>query len=89
MKRGGGIAVWSQIEAVIESEIRDGAHEPGARLPTEAALARRFEVNRHTVRRALAALEQKGMLRIEQGRGTFVQDHVFDYFVRRRTRFPS
>jgi GntR family phosphonate transport system transcriptional regulator len=87
MKRGGGVAIWSQIEAVMESEIRNGAHEPGARLPTEAALARRFEVNRHTVRRALASLEQKGMLRVEQGRGTFVQDHVFDYFVRRRTRF--
>ena len=42
-------------------------------LPPETALAARFGVNRHTVRGAIAALVQEGVLRAEQGRGTFVE----------------
>ena len=36
------------------------------------ALAERYGVNRHTVRSAISALVQEGVLRAEQGRGTFV-----------------
>lgn len=87
--RGAGVALWRQIQKVLESEIADGTWEPGARLPTEVQLAERFGVNRHTVRRALSELEDKGLLRVEQGRGTFVHEHVIDYKVGKRTRFTE
>jgi GntR family transcriptional regulator, phosphonate transport system regulatory protein len=60
---------------------------PGMRLPSESELAERFGVNRHTVRQAIAALEDKGMFLVRQGLGTFVHEHVLDYSVGRRTRF--
>jgi len=85
--RGSGIALWRQIQEKIESDISRGALKPGARCPTEHALAAQFGVNRHTVRRAIASLEEKGLLRVEQGRGTFVREQVVDYPVRKRTRF--
>jgi GntR family phosphonate transport system transcriptional regulator len=89
MERGSGIAMWRQIEDRVRQDIIDGQWKPGDRLPTETDLAERFGVNRHTMRRALAALRDSGLLRIEQGRGTFVQDDVIDYAVTRRTRFSQ
>lgn len=85
--RGTGVAVWKQIQRVLEDEISSGKFKPGGRCPTEHALAARFGVNRHTVRRSLQALQDKGLVRIEQGRGTFVREAVIDYPLRKRTRF--
>jgi len=58
-------------------------------MPTEAELSRRFGVNRHTVRRALSELEERGLVRAEQGRGTYVQEGVISYPVAKRTRFSE
>jgi GntR family transcriptional regulator, phosphonate transport system regulatory protein len=85
----GGVALWRRIETTLAAEIAAGLFKPGDRLPTEAELARRFAVNRHTLRRAMAALADAGRVRIEQGRGTFVQEDVIEYPVSRRTRFSE
>jgi GntR family phosphonate transport system transcriptional regulator len=84
-----GTALWRQIERTLAAEIAAGQFRPGERLPTEAELARRFGVNRHTLRRAMAALADCGKIRIEQGRGSFVQEDVIEYPVSRRTRFSE
>ena len=80
MERNTGIALWRQIAQALEADISDGTFAPGTRLPTEAQLAERFGVNRHTLRRAMSSL---------QGRGTFVQDDVVEYVIERRTRFSE
>jgi GntR family transcriptional regulator, phosphonate transport system regulatory protein len=87
--REAGVALWRQIVRVIEREIAEGAYPPGGRLPTEAQLAARFSVNRHTIRRALEELSRNGLVRVEQGRGSFVAEDVLDYAVAPRTRFSE
>ncbi|MDA9314826.1 phosphonate metabolism transcriptional regulator PhnF, partial [Alphaproteobacteria bacterium] len=52
-------------------------------------LAQQFKVNRHTIRRSIAELVEEGLLKVEQGRGTFVIDHLVDYQLGRRTRFTE
>ncbi|OHX14618.1 phosphonate metabolism transcriptional regulator PhnF [Chromobacterium sphagni] len=89
IERGSGVAVWRQIEDSLAAEIASGALQAGAQLPTELQLAERFAVNRHTIRRAVATLVERGLLRVEQGRGTFVQDNAIDYAISRRTRFSQ
>jgi len=89
LERRQGQTLWSQIAESIAEDIGLGGVGPGARLPTEQQLARRFGVNRHTVRRALQALEQRGLVRSEQGRGTFVEDDVVTMALGRRTRFSQ
>ena len=37
----------------------------------------------------MAALASRGLVRIEQGRGTFVHDNAIDYVVGRRTRVEA
>ncbi|MEI7713528.1 MAG: phosphonate metabolism transcriptional regulator PhnF [Rhodospirillales bacterium] len=87
--RQDGIALWKQIAAVLQRDIADGVYNPGGRLPTEAELSARFAVNRHTVRRALEELSREGLVRVEQGRGTFVAEDILDYTVEQRTRFSE
>jgi GntR family phosphonate transport system transcriptional regulator len=89
LQRGSGTALWRQIEETLAGELVAGVWLPGTQMPTEADLANRFAVNRHTLRRAVAALEERGLVRVEQGRGTFVQEHVIDYTVGKRTRFSE
>ncbi len=85
----GGVALWRRIGRTLAGEIAAGRPEPGARLPTEAQIAARFGVNRHTVRRALEALGRDGLVRVERGRGTFVAEDVLAYTVEPRTRFSE
>ena len=87
--RGGGVAAWRQIADSMEADLSTGRLAPGDRLPTEAELAVRFGVNRHTVRRALAALAAKGLVRATQGRGTFVEERPLPYAIGPRTRFSE
>lgn len=89
LRRGTGVALWRQIEMTLTEEIGAGGFGDGLRLPTEAELARRFQVNRHTLRQALAALGERGLVRTEQGRGTFVNEDMLDYVIGRRTRFSE
>jgi GntR family phosphonate transport system transcriptional regulator len=89
LARGEGIALWRQIAQALEQAIASGHHEPGSKLPSEAELSARHGVNRHTVRRALDALSLRGLIRIEQGRGSFVAEDVVDYPLGPRTRFSE
>ena len=84
-----GVTLWRQIARALERDIAAGTHAVGARLPTEAQLAARFAVNRHTVRRALEDLSRRGLIRVEQGRGSFVAEETFDYEVGPRTRLSE
>jgi len=87
--RGGGHAVWRQIVEHLAADIDAGRLQPGARLPNEMALAETFSVNRHTVRRALAELAAKGLVRASIGRGTFVELPRLAYPIGPRTRFTE
>lgn len=84
-----GIALWRQIAGRLQHAIGAGVYPPGGRLPTEAELSQHFRVNRHTVRRALEELSRGGLVRVEQGRGSFVAEDVLEYTVEPRTRFSE
>jgi GntR family phosphonate transport system transcriptional regulator len=87
--RRSGVSVWKQIADTLRTEIRDRAFTATGRLPSENELAARFGVNRHTLRQAVAALQVDGLVRIEPGRGMFVQHELLDYALSRRTRFSE
>lgn len=90
IERNSGVAIWRQIADEIRGDIMAGKLSTGARMPAEMDLAERFGVNRHTVRSAIAALTQEGVLRAEQGRGTFVANAKrLTYQIGRRTRISQ
>lgn len=79
--------IWRAIAQTLTDDIAQGHYAPGDRLPTEAECAARFGVNRHTVRHALAALAEQGLIHTRRGSGAFVAARPADYALGRRTRF--
>ena len=79
--------IWSAICDTLKADIAAGHYRPGDKLPTEAELATRFGVNRHTVRHALAALAEAGMVHARRGAGVFVMARPTDYRLGQRVRF--
>ena len=57
----------------IGEQIINGAFAEGEVLPTEPALCEEFGFSRTVVREGLKLLEERGLVRVEQGRGTTVQ----------------
>lgn len=86
---GDGVTRWRRVADGIRAAIGDGSMAD--RLPAENELAERFGVNRHTVRRAIAALAVDGLVRAERGRGTFVNaaQPRLAYSMGARTRFTE
>ena len=80
-------SLWTALHDALAADIGAGRYAPGDRLPTEAQLAQRFGVNRHTVRRALAALADAGLVHARRGAGVYVTGRVTDYRLGTRTRF--
>jgi GntR family phosphonate transport system transcriptional regulator len=89
VERGAGVAVWRQIEQILLAEIADHGFGEEGRLPSESQLAKRFDVNRHTVRQAMMRLASTGLVSVKPGQGTFVQPGAIDYRIGRRTRFTE
>lgn len=87
--RARGLAAWRQVADSIEADISAGRLSPGGRIAPEAQLAERFGVNRHTVRRGLAALAERGLVRATQGSGTFVEARPLAYPIGLKTRFSE
>jgi len=84
-----GVALWRQVADGIERGIAEGRYVAGERLPGETEIAETYRVNRHTVRRALAALAERGLVRAERGSGTYVETPRLAYPLRSRTRFSE
>lgn len=86
----GGEALWRQIAQALRTPIEAGAWPRGVKLPTEAELAKHFDVNRHTVRRALSDLLRDDLLTVTQGYGTFVSGGPkLAYRLAERTRYSQ
>lgn len=81
--------LWQAIAGALRDDIAEGRYGRGAKLPTEAALAARFGVNRHTVRHALGHLVAEGLVRTRRGAGAFVTATPTDYPIGRRVRFTE
>jgi GntR family transcriptional regulator, phosphonate transport system regulatory protein len=84
-----GVTLWRRIADDFEQAIFAGTYSNGDRLPGEIEIAERLGVNRHTVRRALAELTERGLVRAERGSGTYVKTTRLTYPIGSRTRFSE
>jgi GntR family transcriptional regulator len=63
-----------QLRELLRDEIVAGRWAVNERLPSERELCEAFDLSRTTVREAIDALVNEGLLRREKGRGTFVAE---------------
>jgi GntR family transcriptional regulator len=90
---------YHRLAELIRQQITNGDLAPGDQLPTEDALRQTYQVSRGTVREAVRVLIDEGLIRREQGRGTFVNQPQpastlftltsFDDEMRRQNRFST
>jgi len=66
--------IYEDIVLQIRAMIDRGELKPGDRLLSERRLAEMFSVSRNTVREAIKALSENGLLESRQGAGTFVRE---------------
>lgn len=74
VRRDTAIPLYYQLAAFLRKRIVTMELRPGDSLPSEEALADKYEVSRITVRHALSILEEEGLVRRHRGKGTFVSE---------------
>jgi GntR family phosphonate transport system transcriptional regulator len=80
------MALYRKIASQLRDEIMT-QYSTGDLLPPESRLADRFNVNRHTVRRAIDELVQDGLVRRYQGLGCKIVQTPIDYALHDRAAF--
>jgi GntR family transcriptional regulator len=71
-KTGYRVPIYLQLREIVRSKIEEGEYLPGTAIPSENKLAETFGINRLTVRNAVEALVNEGILHRVQGKGVFV-----------------
>jgi GntR family phosphonate transport system transcriptional regulator len=79
---------YQQIAALLELELKSH-YRCGDYLPSEQQLAARYDVNRHTLRRAVDQLVERGWLQRRQGIGILVLMRPYDYPLHARAHFSQ
>jgi DNA-binding transcriptional regulator YhcF (GntR family) len=70
--RGSRTPLGAQLAGRIRTAVQNGTLVPGERVPSVRELADIAGVNVNTARAVYARLESEGLVRSEQGRGTFI-----------------
>ena len=74
INHAGARPLWQQVADDLRDQITSSRLAPGARLPSETDLGYQYGVSRVTVRHAIQALADDGLVEAVHGRGTFVTD---------------
>lgn len=67
-------SIVDMVVGKIETMIVDGILKDGARLPSEREMAEAFGVSRPKLREALQLLEDRGLVSVRHGDGTYVSE---------------
>ena len=62
-----------EVAEQLRAAIADCKYQAGEQLPTEPELMKQFGVGRSSVREAIRILANSGLLRVQQGVGTFIE----------------
>ncbi len=58
---------------MLEERLVAGEWPPGSRMPSERVLAQQYTVSRPVIREALRSLQERGLISVAAGRGSFVR----------------
>ena len=67
------VPMYLQVVNWITSLLQYSEYDVGSKLPSEGELAKKFQLNRNTIRHAISVMVQQGLLEKQKGVGTFVR----------------
>ncbi|MFD4557491.1 GntR family transcriptional regulator [Streptomyces sp. NPDC058469] len=74
VERDAPAAPFEQLTGILRARLQRGDWKTNRAISSENALADEYGLSRPTVRRALAALAEEGLVYAVPGRGTFVSE---------------
>ena len=73
MEHNSVVPLYAQLVEQLRRDIASNRFGKTGQIPTEAALSKKYDVSRITVRRAIEELARQGLVEKKQGKGTFVK----------------
>lgn len=73
VQHGTAVPPWRQLAALLREQIESGELPPGGRVPSIMQLSQEHGIATVTVRKALDALKEEGLIETTSGYGTFVK----------------
>lgn len=89
INRESSVPLYQQIKTIWKSQIDQGLLRPGDKIPTEKELCERYAVSQITVKQAITALVQEGLLVRRPRTGTFVARPKFKQQLLKLTSFSE
>ncbi|MGY4988928.1 GntR family transcriptional regulator [Streptomyces nigrescens] len=74
VERDAPASPFQQLAGILRARVKRGDWKPNRAIPSENALAGEYGLSRPTVRRAIAALADEGLVYAVSGRGTYVAE---------------
>ncbi|MEU4823115.1 GntR family transcriptional regulator [Actinomadura sp. NPDC023710] len=68
----GPVPKYRQLAEILRARIEAGELAPGDPIPSETALEAEFDLARGTIRKAIAALREEGVIVTTRGKGSYV-----------------
>jgi DNA-binding FadR family transcriptional regulator len=84
MKTSGKLS--DQVTNKIRHDIDQDKYKAGEKIPAEPELMKLYGVGRSTIREAIKTLAMTGILKVQQGSGTFVCDNIQNETIYQRLR---
>ncbi|WP_406541900.1 GntR family transcriptional regulator [Clostridium ljungdahlii] len=76
INKDSGVPLYLQVKSQIMDLVKSNLIKVGEKMPTERELSEKLNVSRNTISTAYNELEQDGVLKSYQGRGTFVAEEA-------------
>jgi GntR family transcriptional regulator, N-acetylglucosamine utilization regulator len=83
------LPLYYQVERDMRRQIESGIWQAGQQIPSEKELCALYDVSRITIRQAISALVDEGLISRERGRGSFVRSPVITAGARGLTSFSD
>lgn len=74
--KDGPVPKWRQLADRIAARIESGELAPGDPIPSETVLEAEYGLARGTIRKAVAALRDEGVIVTTRGKGSYVAEQA-------------
>lgn len=78
--------LYERVISLIKEDIAQGKYKTGEKIPSEPELMKLYGVGRSSIREAIKILSISGVLKVQQGSGTFVNNSFQEVSVEQKLR---
>ncbi|QNK63536.1 FadR family transcriptional regulator [Pedobacter sp. PAMC26386] len=78
--------LYEKVISLIKDDISQGKYSAGEKIPAEPELMKLYDVGRSSIREAIKTLAISGLLKVQQGSGTFVNTNFQEVSIEQRLR---